>query len=111
MRSLGVQVPEFRVAYTITTDKLDSLYKKLKPKGVTMTALLAKAAGVALARHPIMYAGQHFSHTLKTLYLHRGHTLTDGLSLVCWMVCSMHQGRRWRHLCRARERSACCLHA
>ena len=52
-----LQVPEFRVAYTITTDKLDTLYKKLKPKGVTMTALLAKAAGVALAKHPIMYAG------------------------------------------------------
>lgn len=53
-----LQVPEFRVAYTVTTDKLDTLYKKLKPKGVTMTALLAKAAGVALAKHPVMYAGR-----------------------------------------------------
>lgn len=52
-----MQVPEFRVAYTVTTDKLDVLYKKLKPKGVTMTALLAKAAGVALAKHPLLYAG------------------------------------------------------
>ena len=52
-----LQVPEFRVAYTVTTDKLDTLYKKLKPKGVTMTALLAKAAGVALSKHPVMYAG------------------------------------------------------
>ena len=51
------QVPEFRVSYTITTDKLDVLYKRLKPKGVTMTALLAKAAGVALAKHPIIFAG------------------------------------------------------
>jgi hypothetical protein len=50
------QVPEFRVSYTITTDKFDALYKKLKPKGVTMTALLAKAAGVALAHHPLLYA-------------------------------------------------------
>ena len=57
----SLQVPEFRVAYTITTDKLDTLYKKLKPKGVTMTALLAKAAGVALAKHPIMYAGDYNS--------------------------------------------------
>lgn len=54
-----MQVPEFRVAYTITTDKLDALSKKLKPKGVTMTALLAKAAGVALTKHPLLFAGQH----------------------------------------------------
>jgi len=46
------QVPEFRVSYTITTDAFDALYKRLKPKGVTMTALLAKAAGVALAGQP-----------------------------------------------------------
>ena len=50
------QVPEFRVSYTITTDKFDALYKKLKPKGVTLTALLAKACGVALASHPLLYA-------------------------------------------------------
>ena len=55
------QVPEFRVAYTITTDKFDALYKKLKPKGVTTTALLAKAAGIALAKHPLMYACKYLS--------------------------------------------------
>ena len=49
-------MPEFRVSYTITTDKFDALYKKLKPKGVTLTALLAKACGVALASHPLLYA-------------------------------------------------------
>ncbi len=48
----SLQVPVFRVGYTITTDKLDALYKQVKPKGVTMTALLAKAVGVTLARHP-----------------------------------------------------------
>ncbi len=45
-------VPCFRVGYTITTDRLDALYKRVREKGVTMTALLAKAVGVALARHP-----------------------------------------------------------
>ena len=49
------------MAYTVTTDALDALYKKLKPKGVTMTALLAKAAGVALASHPLLYAGAQCS--------------------------------------------------
>ena len=48
----SVAVPCFRVGYTITTDRLDALYKKVKEKGVTMTALLAKAVGVVLARHP-----------------------------------------------------------
>jgi pyruvate dehydrogenase E2 component (dihydrolipoamide acetyltransferase) len=48
----SLQVPCFRVGYTITTDKLDAFYKSVKGKGVTMTALLAKAVGVVLARHP-----------------------------------------------------------
>ena len=48
----SLAVPTFRVGYTITTTKLDAFYKQVKSKGVTMTALLAKAVGVVLARHP-----------------------------------------------------------
>ncbi|MGF1490320.1 MAG: dihydrolipoamide acetyltransferase family protein [Prochloraceae cyanobacterium] len=48
----SLQVPEFRVSYTITTDPLDRLYKQIKPKGVTMTALLAKAVAMCLVKHP-----------------------------------------------------------
>jgi pyruvate dehydrogenase E2 component (dihydrolipoamide acetyltransferase) len=48
----SLAVPCFRVGYTISTDRLDALYKRVKDKGVTMTALLAKAVGVVLARHP-----------------------------------------------------------
>ena len=48
----SLAVPCFRVGYTITTDKLDAFSKLVKPKGVTMTALLAKAVAVTLARHP-----------------------------------------------------------
>ena len=48
----SLAVPTFRVGYTLTTDRLDALAKRLKDKGVTMTALLAKAVGVVLARHP-----------------------------------------------------------
>ncbi|CAH2035338.1 unnamed protein product, partial [Thlaspi arvense] len=47
-------VPTFRVGYTINTDSLDALYKKIKSKGVTMTALLAKATALALAKHPVV---------------------------------------------------------
>lgn len=48
----SLAVPCFHVGYTITTDRLDAFYKQVKSKGVTMTALLAKAVGVTLARHP-----------------------------------------------------------
>lgn len=52
----SLQVPVFRVAYTITTDELDKLSKQLKSKGVTMTALLAKAVAVTLKKHPVVNA-------------------------------------------------------
>jgi len=48
----SLATPTFRVGYTITTDKLDAFYKQVKAKGVTMTALLAKAVALALVRHP-----------------------------------------------------------
>jgi pyruvate dehydrogenase E2 component (dihydrolipoamide acetyltransferase) len=48
----SLATPTFRVGYTITTDKLDVFYKQVKAKGVTMTALLAKAVALALVRHP-----------------------------------------------------------
>ncbi|KAB1994090.1 hypothetical protein ERO13_D13G067700v2 [Gossypium hirsutum] len=50
----SLSVPTFRVGYPVTTDALDALYEKVKPKGVTMTALLAKAAAMALAQHPLV---------------------------------------------------------
>ncbi|KAH7516548.1 hypothetical protein FEM48_Zijuj10G0146700 [Ziziphus jujuba var. spinosa] len=52
----SLSVPTFRVGYPVTTDALDSLYEKVKPKGVTMTAILAKAAAMALAQHPVVNA-------------------------------------------------------
>jgi pyruvate dehydrogenase E2 component (dihydrolipoamide acetyltransferase) len=52
----SLEVPVFRVGYTITTDGLDQLYKQVKSKGVTMTALLAKAVAVTLQKHPLLNA-------------------------------------------------------
>ncbi len=52
----SLAVPVFRVSYTITTDALDALYKQIKPKGVTMTGLLAKAVAVTLTKHPVVNA-------------------------------------------------------
>jgi len=52
----SLEAPSFRVGYTITTDKLDQLYKQIKSKGVTMSALLAKAVAVTLQKHPLLNA-------------------------------------------------------
>ena len=48
----SLNVPCFRVGYSIDTDKLDNFYKKVKQNGVTMTALLVKAVAKTLKKHP-----------------------------------------------------------
>ncbi len=52
----SLSVPTFRIGYTIETNNLDKLYKQVKSKGVTMTALLAKAVAMTLAKHPVVNA-------------------------------------------------------
>jgi pyruvate dehydrogenase E2 component (dihydrolipoamide acetyltransferase) len=52
----SLSVPVFRVSYSIITNQLDKLYQQIKPKGVTMTALLAKAVAVTLKKHPLVNA-------------------------------------------------------
>jgi pyruvate dehydrogenase E2 component (dihydrolipoamide acetyltransferase) len=52
----SLEIPIFHVGYTITTDNLDRLYQQVKPKGVTMTALLTKAVANTLQKHPVMNA-------------------------------------------------------
>jgi pyruvate dehydrogenase E2 component (dihydrolipoamide acetyltransferase) len=71
--SLGV--PEFRVGYTITTDALDKLYKQIKSKGVTMTALLAKAVAVTLQKHPLLNA----SYSDQGIVYHSG--INSGINI------------------------------
>ncbi|XP_061375112.1 dihydrolipoyllysine-residue acetyltransferase component 4 of pyruvate dehydrogenase complex, chloroplastic-like [Gastrolobium bilobum] len=62
----SLSVPTFRVGYPVTTDALDALYERVKPKGVTMTAILAKVAAMALAQHPVVNAsckdGKNFAY-------------------------------------------------
>ncbi|MDX1977804.1 MAG: dihydrolipoamide acetyltransferase family protein [Pseudanabaenaceae cyanobacterium bins.68] len=52
----SLAVPTFQVSYRITTTALDALYKQLKPKGVTMSTLLAKAVALTLQKHPLLNA-------------------------------------------------------
>jgi len=49
-------VPIFRVSREIVTDKFDELYATLKPKGVTVSAMLAKAVAETLKKHPVVNA-------------------------------------------------------
>lgn len=64
----SLQVPTYHVGYTITTDALDKLYKQIKSKGVTMTALLAKAVAVTLQKHPLLNA----SYSEQGIVYHAG---------------------------------------
>lgn len=52
----SLSVPVFRVSRDIATDKFDQLYAKLKSKGVSVSALLAKAVADVCKKHPIMNA-------------------------------------------------------
>ncbi|KAK8966699.1 hypothetical protein KSP40_PGU007230 [Platanthera guangdongensis] len=65
----SLSVPTFRVGYTFTTNALDELYNKIKSKGVTMTALLAKATAMAIAKHPVINSccrdGQSFTYNSR----------------------------------------------
>ncbi|MGQ9865652.1 MAG: dihydrolipoamide acetyltransferase family protein [Pseudanabaenaceae cyanobacterium] len=52
----SLTVPVFHVSYTITVEALEALYQKLKPQGVTLTVLLAKAIALTLRQHPLLNA-------------------------------------------------------
>lgn len=47
-------IPSFQVTREIYMDKFDALYQSLKPKGVSVSAMLAKAVALAIEKHPIV---------------------------------------------------------
>ncbi|CEJ45683.1 dihydrolipoamide acetyltransferase family protein [Umezakia ovalisporum] len=73
----SLAVPVFRVGYTITTDGLDKLYKQIKSKGVTMTALLAKAVAVTLQKHPLLNA----SYSDQGIVYHSGINISVAVAM------------------------------
>lgn len=52
-----LSIPEFRVTRDIVMDNFDALYQKVKPSGVSVSALLAKAVALAIEKHPIVNSG------------------------------------------------------
>jgi len=52
-----LNVPEFRVSREIIMDNFDALYQKVKPSGISVSAMLAKAVALAIEKHPIVNSG------------------------------------------------------
>jgi len=49
-----LNIPSFQVTREILMDDFNALYQKLKPKGVSVSAMLAKAVALAIEKHPII---------------------------------------------------------
>lgn len=49
-----LSTPIFRVSREIEMDAFNALYQQVKPKGVTVSALLAKAVALALEKYPVI---------------------------------------------------------
>ncbi len=49
-----LSTPVFRVSREVEMDAFNALYQKVKPKGVTVSALLAKAVALAIEKYPII---------------------------------------------------------
>ncbi|HEY9814835.1 MAG TPA: 2-oxo acid dehydrogenase subunit E2, partial [Candidatus Obscuribacterales bacterium] len=47
-------VPVFRTSREIMMDGFEELYAKLKPQGITVSAMLSKAVALAIEKHPII---------------------------------------------------------
>lgn len=47
-------VPAFRVSTDIEMTSFEAMYKKVKPDGVSVSAMLAKACAMAIEKHPII---------------------------------------------------------
>jgi len=62
-----MESPSFQVSRAIATTEFDKLYASLKPKGVTVSALLAKAVALTLEKHPIINAGYDTSADIWSL--------------------------------------------
>eukprot|EP00871_Galdieria_phlegrea_P003144 jgi/Galph1/3830/GphlegSOOS_G2502.1 len=76
----SLQVPVFRVSYTVNMDALEALYKKISDKGVSMSTLLAKAVAIVLRNHPIINAsyGKYSIHYHRDIHVAMAVALPDG---------------------------------
>jgi len=71
--------PSYRVARKIQMDKFDELYAAMKPKGVTVSALVSRAVALALEKHPIINA--HFDDATKSIVYHKDINIANAVAL------------------------------
>jgi len=71
--------PSYRVARKIRTDKFDELYAALKPRGVTVSALLSRAVALAIEKHPIVNA--HFDDKTKSIVYHSDINIANAVAI------------------------------
>ena len=101
----SLEVPIFRVSRTIVTDKFDALYKDVKPKGVSVSALLAKACAMVLENHPLVNSAYDPSGGVKyndDINVAMAVALEGGLITPTLRQCNKMDiytvGREWREL-------------
>jgi pyruvate dehydrogenase E2 component (dihydrolipoamide acetyltransferase) len=58
-------VPIFRVSRLINMERFEALYQRVKPQGISLSALLTKAVAIAVERHPIMNSAHDPSGGIK----------------------------------------------
>lgn len=54
-----LDTPVFRCSRDIQMDDFNAFYAKMKPKGCSVSSLLAKAVAMAVEKHPILNSGYH----------------------------------------------------
>ena len=72
-------IPSFQVSRKVETTKFDELYAALKPKGVTVSALLSKAVALAVEQHPIMNA--HYDPATKSMVFHKDINIANAVAI------------------------------
>ena len=75
----SLNVPVFRVSRRINTDKFDELYAALKPRGVTVSAMLTKAVGLVLEKHPLINA--HYDAKEQTIVYHKNVNIANAVAI------------------------------
>eukprot|EP00287_Rhodomonas_sp_CCMP768_P019540 CAMPEP_0202809196 /NCGR_PEP_ID=MMETSP1389-20130828/1568_1 /ASSEMBLY_ACC=CAM_ASM_000865 /TAXON_ID=302021 /ORGANISM="Rhodomonas sp., Strain CCMP768" /LENGTH=657 /DNA_ID=CAMNT_0049479735 /DNA_START=63 /DNA_END=2036 /DNA_ORIENTATION=+ len=71
--------PDFRVSRRIQTTKFDELYAMMKPKGVTVSALMSKAVALAIEEHPIVNA--HYDEASKSIVYKKDINIANAVAI------------------------------
>jgi pyruvate dehydrogenase E2 component (dihydrolipoamide acetyltransferase) len=74
-----MESPSFRVSRKIETGKFDELYAALKPRGMTVSALLSRAVALAIEKHPIINA--HYDDKTKSIVYKKDINIANAVAI------------------------------